>query len=205
MNDFAGSLRGMPTLPSSSSSLLVRTDFTSDDEPLTGIFLIPGRCGTLMSSGDHRVGEDPRKWGKYRSWVMDPVTVGTVLAAVAGGAGGALGSQAWNAVCTLIRRSFHRDEAGGGSSAEVSLAALTEAPGDVRRGTELARVLIEQVDMDDEFARNLAAWWTQAREVRTGGDVSNVISGGIQCGPVAQGRDFGSLTFVSPTGPAPGK
>lgn len=136
---------------------------------------------------------------------MDPVPVGAVLAAVVGGAGGALGSQARNAVCTLIRRSFHRDEAGGGSSAEVSLEALTEAPGDVRRGTELVGVLIERADTDDEFARNPAAWWTQAREMRTGGDVSNVISGGIQYGPVAQGRDFGSLTFGSPTGPAPGK
>jgi hypothetical protein len=135
---------------------------------------------------------------------MDPVTVGAVLATVAGGAGGAVGSQAWNTVCALIRRSFHRDQVRDGSGAEASLAALTEAPGDMRRGTELARVLIARADMDDEFARELAAWWEQAREVRTG-DVSNVISGGMQYGPVVQGRDFGSLTFGAQAGPATGK
>lgn len=136
---------------------------------------------------------------------MDPVTVGAVLAAVAGGAGGTLGSQAWNAVCALIRRSFHRDETRGGSGAEASLAALTEAPGDVGRGIELARMLIARADTDEEFARDLAAWWGQAREVQTGGDVSNVISGGTQYGPVVQGRDFGNLTFGTQAGPAPGK
>jgi hypothetical protein len=136
---------------------------------------------------------------------MDPVTVGAVLAAVAGGAGGALGSQAWNAVCALIHRSFHRDETRGASDAEASLAALTEAAGDVRRGTELARVLIARADTDEEFARNLAAWWGQAREVRMGGDVSNVISGGTQYGPVVQGCNFGILTFGTQAGPAPGK
>jgi len=35
---------------------------------------------------------------------MDPATIGAVLAAVAGGAGGALGSQVWAGVSALVRR-----------------------------------------------------------------------------------------------------
>ena len=46
---------------------------------------------------------------------MDPVTIGAVLAAVVGGAGGALGAQVWAGACALVRRPFrHHQVAGAG-------------------------------------------------------------------------------------------
>jgi hypothetical protein len=138
---------------------------------------------------------------------MDPVTLGAVLAAVAGGAGGALGSQAWNGLCALVRRHFRHgmaSEAQGAASAngEAALAALEQHPGDAGPATELAGVLIARAGTDREFQRELAAWWEQARQVRLGDDVSNTISGGVQYGPVLQGRDFTGLNFGAQAGPA---
>jgi hypothetical protein len=138
---------------------------------------------------------------------MDPVTMGAVLAAVAGGAGGALGSQAWNGICALVRQRFRRGGADGDSGAELSsgevaLAALERHPDDVTSATELARVLIGRAGTDPEFQSELAAWWKQACQVRRGDDVSNTVSGGIQYGPVLQGRDFTGLSFGIQAGPA---
>jgi hypothetical protein len=138
---------------------------------------------------------------------MDPVTMGTVLAAVAGGAGGAVGSQAWNGICALARRQFRHgvaDEDPGGvlPTGESALAALEQHPGDVGPATELAGALIARADADREFQRELAAWWEQARQVQLGDHVSSVISGGIQYGPVLQGRDFTGLNFGAQAGSA---
>ena len=138
---------------------------------------------------------------------MDPVTLGAVLAAVAGGAGGALGSQAWNGICALIRRRFRHGMADDDPGAvllsgEEALAALEQHPGDVGSATELAGVLITRAGTDSEFQRELAAWWEQARQVQLGDHVSNTISGGIQYGPVLQGRDFTGLNFGMQAGPA---
>ena len=137
---------------------------------------------------------------------MDPVTMGAVLAAIAGGAGGALGSQAWNGFCALIRRQFRHgladdDLKAGLPGGDRSLAALEQHPGDVRSATELAEALIRQAGTDGEFGRELAAWWEQARQVQLVDQVSNTISGGVQYGPVLQGRDFGGLNFGSQAGP----
>jgi hypothetical protein len=138
---------------------------------------------------------------------MDPVTMGAVLAAVAGGAGGALGSQAWNGICALVRQPFRHGKADDGSGAvltggEVALAALEQHPSDAGSATELARTLIARAGTDREFQRELAAWWEQARQVRLGDDVSNTISGGIQYGPVLQGRDFTGVSIGTQAGPA---
>ena len=43
---------------------------------------------------------------------MDPVTIGAVLAAIVGGAGGALGTQLWAGVGSLVRRPFRHGHAG---------------------------------------------------------------------------------------------
>lgn len=140
---------------------------------------------------------------------MDSVTIGAVLAAIAGGAGGALGGQVWAGLSALVRRPFRQAHTAGEaetplSSGEEELAALEQAPGDERRAVALAEVLVARADADDEFREVLATWWEQARHVRIGSaDVSNTVSGGTQYGPVLQGRNFSGLTFGSSAGPPP--
>ena len=139
---------------------------------------------------------------------MDPVTIGAVLAAIAGGAGGALGGQLWAGLSALVRRPFRRAHAPTGSTAalpggEAELAALEQAPADERRAVALAEVLVARADADGEFRQALAAWWEQASQLQISGDVANTISGGTFSGPVLQGRDFSGLTFGSPATPPP--
>jgi hypothetical protein len=144
---------------------------------------------------------------------MDPVTIGAVLAAVAGGAGGALGSQLWAAVGTLVHRPFRRSRPSGDATApapdgEAELAALEQDPADERRAVALAEVLVARADADIGFRKALQGWWEQASQISVGGEyVSNTVRGGIQYGPVLQGRDFIGLTFgppvAPPTPPAP--
>jgi hypothetical protein len=139
---------------------------------------------------------------------MDPVTIGAVLAAIAGGAGGALGSQLWAGVTALVRRPFRRSRPTGDSTAalpsgEAELAALGQAPGDQARAVALAEVLLGRAEADSEFGQALAAWWAQASQIQVGGDVTNTVRGGTFHGPVVQGRDFTGLTFRSPAPPPP--
>lgn len=137
---------------------------------------------------------------------MDPVTIGAVLAAVAGGAGGALGSQVWARLSALVCRPYRRAHASGESTAGVpsglaELAALEQSPADEQRALALAEVLVARADADSGFLEGLQAWWEQASQIRIGRDVTNTVSGGIQYGPVLQGRDFSGLTFGSPAVP----
>ncbi|QFZ72918.1 hypothetical protein GFH48_06225 [Streptomyces fagopyri] len=133
---------------------------------------------------------------------MDPVSVG-LLAALAGGAGGEVGRQAWAGLSALVRRPVRRD--GGGripaasSSGEGELVRLAENPADQGRAQALSTVLAVRAALDEDFRSGLLAWQEQARLVRTGdGTVTNNVSGGAQHGPVVQGRDFTNLTFTSP-------
>ena len=137
---------------------------------------------------------------------MDPVTIGAVLAAIACGAGGALGGQLWAGVSALVRRPFHRDHAGGDAavvlpSGEAELAALQQSPADERRAVALAEVLVARAGADGGFRQALEGWWEQASQIHIGGDVSNTVSGGTFHGPVLQGRDFTGLTFGPPAAP----
>ena len=134
---------------------------------------------------------------------MDPVTIGAVLAAVAGGAGGALGGQVWAGVSALVRRPFRRAHAAEDGTAVVpsgaaELAALEQAPADERRALALAEVLLARANAEAVFGEALAAWWEQASQIRIGRDVANTVSGGTFHGPVLQGRDFSGLTFNTP-------
>lgn len=137
---------------------------------------------------------------------MDPVTIGAVLAAIAGGAGGALGSQLWTGLSALVRLPFRRAHASADSMAAVpdgsaELAALEQSPADERRAVALAEVLVARAEADSEFRDALRAWWEPASQVQISGDVTNTVSGGTFSGPVLQGRDFSGLTFGSPTPP----
>jgi hypothetical protein len=133
---------------------------------------------------------------------MDAVTMGAVLAAVAGGAGGALGAQVWAGVTALVRRPFRRAHAAGDitvspASGEVEQIALQEAPTDEGRAIALAEVLIARAATDYSFRQAMINWWAQASQIRVGGEVISTISDGIFHGPVLQGRDFTGLTFGS--------
>jgi hypothetical protein len=143
---------------------------------------------------------------------MDPVTIGAVLAAIAGGAGGAVGSQLWAGLSMLVRRPFRRvrpasDTPDARPSGEAELAALDQSPADESRAVALAEVLLARAEADSEFNQALQAWWEQASQIS--GAVSNTISGGTFHGPVVQGRDinisgpaFGSpAPSVIPSGP----
>lgn len=137
---------------------------------------------------------------------MDPVTV-ALLAAIAGGAGGEAGRQAWVGLGALVRRPFRHDADAATpavSSGELELAALGQTPADLARAQALSTALAVRAAVDADFRSGLAAWQEQAKLVRTGdGDVSNTISGGTQHGPVLQGRDFSGISFTTPPPPAP--
>ncbi|MDG4863003.1 hypothetical protein P8605_33180 [Streptomyces sp. T-3] len=140
---------------------------------------------------------------------MDPVSVG-LLAALAGGAGGELGRQAWAGLGALVRRPFRRgqeatDEAPAVGSGEVELAALGQAPADPARALALSTALGVRATVDTDFHTGLQQWYEQAKLVRTGdGKVENTISGGTQNGPVLQGRDFSGISFTTTPPPSAG-
>ncbi|WP_308381401.1 hypothetical protein [Streptomyces sp. OfavH-34-F] len=132
---------------------------------------------------------------------MDAITA-AALTAMAGSVGTDAGRQAWQGLTALVRRPFRRapsadtDSAGEPaiSSGERELAELEREPADPLRAQALATALGVRAALDGEFRDLLDAWWREARE-RTGGEVSNSVSGGTQNAPVLQGRDFSQITF----------
>lgn len=133
---------------------------------------------------------------------MDPVSVG-LLAALAGGAGGEVGRQAWAGLSALVRRPFQRGQdttAGSAiSSGEVELARLEHAAADPARAQALSTALAVRAALDPDFQAGLQRWHEQARLVRTGdGEVHNEISGGTFYGPAVLGRDFSGVSFTTP-------
>ncbi|WP_051970779.1 hypothetical protein [Kitasatospora azatica] len=131
---------------------------------------------------------------------MDPVSVG-LLAALAGGAGGELGRDAWAALSALVRRPFRRggaDEDGpAAGSGEAELARLAQNPADQSIAQALSTTLAVRAALDAEFRAVLAAWQDQVQRIPLDDRaVHNTISGGTQHGPALQGRDFSNLTFT---------
>ncbi|MEU5342297.1 hypothetical protein AB0H18_15905 [Streptomyces sp. NPDC020766] len=141
---------------------------------------------------------------------MDPVSLG-LLAALAGGAGGELGREAWAGLTALVRRPFRRGDDSTApvpavSSGEPELARLAQDPDDQSGAHALSTALAVRAALDSDFHTALVAWLRQAEAVRTEeGAVHNTISGGIQHGPVLQGRDFSGLTFASASAQRPGR
>jgi len=143
---------------------------------------------------------------------MDPVSTG-VLLALAGGAGGEVGRQAWAGLSALVRRPFRRDVPAGepaevvepAGSGEAELAALERGPADQGRAQKVAAVLAARAAVDRGFAARLPSWWGRARVLPIGeGDVSNKISGGVFFGIVIQGRDQNISSGARPASPADG-
>jgi hypothetical protein len=145
-------------------------------------------------------------------WVMDPVTLGAVLAAIVSGVGSQLGTQLWDGAVSLARRPFRHKTGPGGDAAaaamvpsgEAELTALQQDPGDQRKAVALAEVLLARSGADEDFQRALENWWEQAEPIRVSiENVTNTISGGTQHGPVLQGRDFSNITFGAAAAPPP--
>ena len=138
---------------------------------------------------------------------MDPVTIGAVLAAIVGGAGGALGGQVWAGVTALVRRPFSRAHLLGTLWLSCRAARRNwrrwSRPRLMSGGLwRLAEVLVARAEADRGSGRRWRPGGSRpARFV--GGNVTNTISGGTQYGPVLQGRDFTGLTFGSPAAPDP--
>jgi len=139
---------------------------------------------------------------------MDPVTLGSVLLAVITGTSEALSGQLWAEVVSLVRRPMRHRAAEGGQSAVASgkaeLLGLQQAPADQQKAVALARALLARSRTDPHFQQALEDWWSQAEPVLTNiRNVNNTISGGIQHGPVLQGRDFSNITFGTSLPPLP--
>ncbi|MDX2676773.1 hypothetical protein [Streptomyces soliscabiei] len=140
---------------------------------------------------------------------MDLISA-ALLAALAGGAGGEAGRQAWSGLAALVRRPFQRSAnesaaASPVSSGEVELTRLANAPANAVYAQTLSTALAVRAALDDDFSSRLQQWHEQAKLARTGdGKTSNSISGGTFNGPVLQGRDFSGLSFTpsSPQVPA---
>lgn len=121
---------------------------------------------------------------------MDPVSVG-LLAALAGGAGGEIGREAWAGLTRLVRRPAPALPDGSpASTGEGELTALGERPSDADRAHALSTVLAVRAALDADFRTRLEQWSREAGKVSVGGDVHNSVSGSTVHGSVTQGRDF---------------
>lgn len=132
---------------------------------------------------------------------MDPITA-AALAALAGSVGSEAGRHAWTGLTDLVRRPFRRgtipeptgEASPRVSSGELELAALQDDSTDPSRAQALVTALHVRAALDEEFRVRLDEWWREA-QAAGGGEVHNSVSGGVQNGPVVQGRDFSNLTF----------
>lgn len=129
---------------------------------------------------------------------LEPISV-ALLAALAGGAGGEAGREAWAELSSLIRRPFRRGRNGSAtnaSSGEAELLRLTESPDDARRAHALSTALAVRAAVDAEFHAGLRRW-SEMIESPVSRHVRNEITGGSFTGPVLQGRDFSGITFTN--------
>lgn len=127
---------------------------------------------------------------------MDLVSA-TVLAALASGAGGEMGRQAWAALTSLVRSRRRSTDSGGLSAlptGEQELDELEAAPADSEAAARLAAVLRRRAEADDEFAADLTKLLAPVTPDLS--QVNNLISGTV-AGTAIQGRDFhGPITFT---------
>jgi hypothetical protein len=132
---------------------------------------------------------------------MDPMMIGAVLLAVVTGTSEALADRVWAGVISLVHRPLRGGAKAEGTdtataSGEAEASALQQTPRDEKTAVALARVLLARSTADPEFRHAFEDWWAQAEPIRDGiSDVTNIISGGVQHGPVLQGRDFSNITF----------
>jgi hypothetical protein len=138
---------------------------------------------------------------------MDPIAA-SALISLASSAARVVGRDVWAGLTALVRRFTATDGAAGDDvsgtgelptgSGEAEVARLSVAADDEEAAAALAEILAARAAANPEFGRELAAWWSGARQlVVTGGDVHNSVTGTVS-GPVIQGRDFsGPISFGS--------
>ncbi|NUU24955.1 MAG: hypothetical protein HOV68_26135 [Streptomycetaceae bacterium] len=88
---------------------------------------------------------------------MEPISA-ALLGAIARGAGGDAGHEAWAALRALVRRPSPRS----GTSGDAALTALEGAPDDPVRAEVVSQVLSARAHTDPEFGDELAEWARKA-------------------------------------------
>ena len=132
---------------------------------------------------------------------MDPVTIGAVVQATINGATSEAGSKLCDGLIALVRRPVRNSAGNAAERAELpngqaELAALQSDPSNEGTATALAEALWTRTSADKAFQQDFEDWFEIAsRTYRNYGNVANKISGGIQHGPIFQGREFRGLTF----------
>jgi hypothetical protein len=126
---------------------------------------------------------------------MDTSLLGQVLSALAQGAAGQAGQQAWTALAALATRLAGRDSA----EAQAIEAARAGTPDPAR----LARLLARRADADPGFGTGLLDWLADTQALLTAGHGTiNQVNGQVS-GTVIQARDvFGGIRLGGPPDPA---
>lgn len=134
---------------------------------------------------------------------MDPVSVG-LLVALAGGAGGEIGRQAWAGLSTLVHRPASAAPDGSpATSGEVELRALRDDPANIDHAHALSTALAVRAALDARFREGLQQWADDAgTAVGAEPGVHNSIHGSTVHGTVIQaGRDVHGLPTSAPPPP----
>ncbi|MGW0661908.1 hypothetical protein [Streptodolium elevatio] len=84
---------------------------------------------------------------------MEPIPA-VLLGAVATGAGGGDGPDAWVALRALVRQASRRS----GTAGDAALTALAQSPHDPVRAESLSQALAARAHMDPEFEAALTDW-----------------------------------------------
>jgi hypothetical protein len=125
---------------------------------------------------------------------MDTTLLGQVLSALAQGAAGQAGQQAWTALAAMATRLLGRD------SAETTAieAARAETPDPARLATLLARRACD----DPGFAGELQEWLAGTQALLTAGNVtSNQVTGQVSGTVIQAGDVFGGISLGGPPRP----
>ena len=126
---------------------------------------------------------------------MDASLLGQVLTALAQGAAGHAGQQAWTALAALATRLLGRDSA----ETRAVEAARAETPDPAR----LASILAGRAAADPGFAAGLQGWLTDTQALLAAGHGTvNQVSGEVTGTVIQAGDVFGGIRLGGPPDPA---
>jgi len=126
---------------------------------------------------------------------MDTSLLGQVLTALAQGAAGQAGQQAWTALAALATRLLGRDSA----ETRAVEAARAETPDPAR----LASILAGRAAADPGFAAGLQGWLADTQALLAAGHGTfNQVSGEVTGTVIQAGDVFGGIRLGGPPDPA---
>ena len=129
---------------------------------------------------------------------MDTAVLTQVLSALAQGAGGQAGQQAWTALAALTRRLPGR-QAAGTEAVEAARANM----GDPAAAGRLAGILAGKAAADPGFAAALGQWLAGTQALLTAGHTTvNQVRGAVSGTVIQAGDVFGGIRHGGPPGPA---